>query len=358
MRPAFPYSLLATVAILAFLCAHLTHVLSRRTGLVDRPDARKLHDGHIPMAGGPMVFVTFLIAAMLFDMPALSLDGAVVWLALLSVIFVVGLLDDYVHLPPALRLFVQAICGLMMPVMANVVLIDLRDLLGFGPILLGYLAIPLTALAFAGLVNAYNMIDGADGLCASLALLPLLVIAVLAWQGAHPAADTLFVIVTALAVFLLFNLSPGTWLRPKVFLGDSGSGLLGFVVCSVMVYLSQQPQMLVKPVTCLWLVGVPLIDMIATMLVRLRDGHHPMRADRRHLHHILIDCGFSPVGMRRTVVSYAVVLAAVGLLLMPQRSYVSLGAFFAVFAAHLVFVKFARRVIRHALPSELVNEGA
>ena len=86
MRPAFPYSLLATVAILAFLCAHLTHVLSRRTGLVDRPDARKLHDGHIPMAGGPMVFVTFLIAAMLFDMPALSLDGAVVWLALLSVI--------------------------------------------------------------------------------------------------------------------------------------------------------------------------------------------------------------------------------------------------------------------------------
>jgi len=358
MRPDFPYSLLVTVAILAFLCAHLTHALSRRTGLVDRPDARKLHDGHVPLAGGPMVFATFAIAALAFRMPALAMDGSTAQLALVAVIFVVGLLDDYAHLPPALRLCVQALCGLMMPVLGDVILRDLRDLLGFGPILLGYAAIPLTALAFAGLVNAYNMIDGVDGLCATFALLPLLVVGLLAWQAGHHSADSLLLIATALAVFLVFNLSPGTRWRPKLFLGDSGSGMLGFAVCSVLVYFSQPPQMLLKPVTCLWLVAVPLFDMLTTMLIRVREGDHPMRADRRHLHHLLIDHGFSVLNTRRIMVSYAVAMIVAGFLLMPQHSYVSMAAILAVFATHVTLVCRARRSMLHALPDGMVNEAA
>lgn len=357
MQPDFPYLFLATVALTAFLCAHFSHALSLRVGLVDRPDVRKLHDGHIPLAGGPMVFAAFAIAALSLEMPVLVMNGSVAQIVLIAVIFMVGLLDDYVHLPPALRLGVQALCGLMMPVFGDVILHDLRDLLGFGPIMLGYAAVPLTALAFAGMVNAYNMIDGVDGLCATLALLPLLVVGVLAWQAGHPTAHALLMVTTALAVFLAFNLSSGTRWLPKLFLGDSGSGMLGFAVCSVLVYFSQPPQMLLKPVTCLWLVAVPLFDMLTTMLIRVREGHHPMRADRRHLHHLLMDRGFSGFNTRRIMISYAVVMIVAGFLLMPQSSYVSMAAILAVFATHVTLVCRARQSMLRALPDGMVNEA-
>ena len=291
MLQNFPYQYVAATAMVAFACAYFSHAASLKVGLVDKPDERKLHDGHVPLAGGPMVFATFVIAVFAFGPPVSGVVPGMAALVLLAVVFLVGLLDDYVHLRPSVRLFIQAICGLLMPVIGGVSLHGVGDLLGFGPIELGYLAVPLTALSFAGLVNAYNMIDGADGLCASLALLPIFVLAVLAWHVGEPLWFVLATAATALGVFLVFNLGPGSRWLPKVFLGDSGSGMLGFLVCAVLVYFSQAPQMLVKPVTCLWLVAVPLMDMLATMAIRLREGHHPMRADRRHLHHMLQDLG-------------------------------------------------------------------
>ncbi len=345
MLQDFPYQYVAATAMVAFACAYFSHAASLKAGLVDKPDERKLHDGHVPLAGGPMVFATFVIAVFAFGPPVSGVVPGMAALVLLAVVFLVGLYDDYVHLRPSVRLFIQAICGLLMPVIGGVSLHGVGDLLGFGPIELGYLAVPLTALSFAGLVNAYNMIDGADGLCAGLALLPVFVLAVLAWHVGEPLWFVLATAAIALGVFLVFNLGSGSRWLPKVFLGDSGSGMLGFLVCAVLVYFSQAPQMLVKPVTCLWLVAVPLMDMLATMAIRLREGHHPMRADRRHLHHMLQDLGLGRNFMRRVIFGYAVLMALAGLLLMPHRAWVSMAAYLLLFALHLYGVMLARRAI-------------
>lgn len=319
----------------------LAILAARMSGLVDHPCARKQHDGCIPLAGGPAIFASFLFAVLVWNMPTLG-----PWdILLFSVIFLMGLVDDFRHLNPAMRLGLQAVCGAALAVICGIELRQVGNLLGFGPIGLWVLGVPLTALAFAGVANAYNMIDGIDGLAGMLALIPLCAIGLLAAQSGHPLLPTLLALIIPLAVFLLFNLGPNARWWPKIFLGDSGSNFLGFVVCASLVYFSQGEKALIHPVTALWLVTVPLMDMLATMAVRLREGHHPMRADRRHLHHLLVDLGLSVGGARRVMVLHATAMAVAGLLLMRLPDYVSLGLYLAVFLAHCAFAIRTRRAL-------------
>ena len=328
-----------TLVGLAFGFTWLAVWFARRSGLVDKPDQRKQHDGHVPLAGGLALFASLLAADVLFTLPPF---GALE-LALIGVVFCAGLWDDWRELSASKRLFVQLACGCLMVISSNFVIRQVGDLLGFGPIGLAVLALPLTAPAFAGMANAHNMVDGLDGLAATLALVPLALLANLAYAASHPVYPTLVALMIPLLVFLLFNLgSDWRWL-PKIFLGDSGSNLLGLVVCGLLIYLSQSENPLIPPVTALWLVAVPLMDMLATMLLRLREGHHPMRPDRRHLHHILQGLGYDLALTRGIIIGYALVLSGLGLLLMPLPEFVSMYLYLAVFCGHCAFVLQSRR---------------
>jgi UDP-GlcNAc:undecaprenyl-phosphate/decaprenyl-phosphate GlcNAc-1-phosphate transferase len=212
------------------------------------------------------------------------------------------------------------------------------NLLALGAIPLLLLTVPLTALAVAGLSNAYNMIDGIDGLAAGTIVLPLLVLYLLALQSGHPMGSALLLLLVPLGVFLLFNLGPNNRVLPKMFLGDAGSVTLGFLVTASLVYFSQGDGALIRPVTALWLVTVPLMDMLATMLRRLKQGRKLMAADRSHLHHTLIDRG---LGSRQTLflmVGYATLCAIVGLVLEGIPEYLSLLCYFLLFCGHCLFV--------------------
>lgn len=328
-----------TYCALAFTFVWLAIWVTRRVGLVDRPDERKQHSGHVPLAGGLALFASLLAADFLFTLPPF---GALE-LLLMSVVFCAGLWDDWRELSASRRLLVQLFCGCLMVASANFVIFQVGDLLGFGPMGLSLLALPLTALAFAGMANAFNMIDGVDGLAATLALLPLAVLAFLTHSAGHPVYPTLVALIFPLLVFLCFNLGPDSRWLPKMFLGDSGSNLLGFIVCGLLIYLSQGGNRLIPPVTALWLVAVPLMDMLATMLLRLREGHHLMRPDRRHLHHILQDMGFDLTLTRGIIIGHASVLCGLGLLLMSLPEFTSMYLYLAVFCGHCAFVLHSRR---------------
>jgi UDP-GlcNAc:undecaprenyl-phosphate GlcNAc-1-phosphate transferase len=207
-----------------------------------------------------------------------------------------------------------------------------------GDIPLLLLTVPLSALAVAGLSNAYNMIDGVDGLAASTITLPLLVLYLLALQAGHPMTATLLLMLVPLVVFLLFNLGPNNRLLPKLFLGDAGSVTLGFLVTASLVYFSQGDSALILPVTALWLVTVPLMDMLATMLRRFKHGRSLMAADRSHLHHTLMDRGLSPRQTLALLVAYAVLCAIIGLVLEGVPEYLSLLCYFLLFCGHCLFV--------------------
>jgi UDP-GlcNAc:undecaprenyl-phosphate GlcNAc-1-phosphate transferase len=212
------------------------------------------------------------------------------------------------------------------------------NLLGMGDIPLLLLAVPLTALAVAGLCNAYNMIDGIDGLGAGTIAVPLLVLYLLAAQAGHPMANSLLLILVPLGVFLLFNLGPNNRLLPKVFLGDGGSVTLGFLVAASLVYFSQGENALIEPVTALWLVAVPLMDMLSTMLRRFRLGRKLMAADRSHLHHTLIDLGLGRRQALALLVCGAALYAGIGLALEDIPAYLSLLCYVLLFITHCLFV--------------------
>lgn len=322
------------ILIAGLIITRLTVSLGARLGLVDKPDARKLHQGDVPLTGGIAVFLTLLFGTLVLGIAPYTYP----MLLIACVVFAVGVFDDFRHIRASTRLVLEFASGILLATFGGIAITHVGDLLGLGDIPLLLLTVPLTALAVAGLSNAYNMIDGIDGLAAGTITLPLLVLYLLALRAGHPAADALLLLLVPLGVFLLFNLGPNNRLLPKMFLGDAGSVTLGFLVTASLVYFSQGDNALIKPVTALWLVTVPLMDMLATMLRRFRRSHKLMQADRSHLHHTLMDMG---LGRRKTLllmVGYAILCAVLGLALERIPEYLSLLCYFLLFCGHCLFV--------------------
>lgn len=305
-----------------------------RLGLVDHPDARKHHVGAVPLTGGVAVILTILLGTLAFEIQPYSQAMLVITI----VVFLVGVFDDIRHINPWIRLAIQFGAGACLATFGGIAIHNVGNLLAMGDIPLMLLTIPLTALAVAGLANAYNMIDGIDGLAGSLIALPMLVLYGLAVQANHPWSDMLMLMLIPLGVFLLFNLGPNNKLLPKMFLGDGGSVTLGFLVSSSLVYFSQGEQALILPVTALWLVTVPLMDMLATMLRRAKNGRKLMEADRFHLHHTLQDMGLSARKTLVAMVAYGLAAAMLGLALENIPEHLSLACYFLLFIGHCLFV--------------------
>ena len=343
------------ILIIAVLFTYLSAWLAPRLGLVDCPGGRKDHQGDIPLAGGIAIFFTVGVCSWQLQLPLYTSQLFLV----ASIPFLVGVVDDRVHIHAGWRLVIHYGCGLVMATFGGVAIHNVGNLLIFGNIPLLLLAAPLTALSVAGLCNAYNMVDGIDGLSASLVAIPLLVLLLLASATAHPMAPVLVLLLIPLGVFLCLNLGPDKRWMPKVFLGDAGSVTLGFLLTASLVFFSQGEQAVIRPVTALWLVTVPLMDMLATMLRRVKRGLSPMQADNSHLHHILMSMG---LGSRQTLLlltGYAAGCAFLGLALEAAPESFSLLVYNLLFIGHCVFVINAGRIggaVRRRLHKPVLSE--
>ena len=310
-----------------------------RLGLVAVPDGRRQHRGAVPLTGGIAIILTILFGTYTLDITPFTEHVLVIAIGIL----IVGVYDDRRSINATLRLLIQYGSGIVLATFGGITILNAGNLLALGDIPLLMLAIPLTALSVAGLSNAYNMIDGIDGLAAATILLPLLILYCLALSHGHPMGPTLLLMIIPGLVFLLFNLGPNNWVLPKIFLGDGGSISLGFLVTASLVYFSQGEGALIRPVTALWLVTLPLMDMIATMLRRWRKGHKLMEADRSHLHHTLMAMGLSPRLTLLVLICYATVCALLGLTLENGPESLSLLLYTSLFVAHCTLVIFVDR---------------
>ncbi|MCG6862624.1 MAG: undecaprenyl/decaprenyl-phosphate alpha-N-acetylglucosaminyl 1-phosphate transferase, partial [Chromatiaceae bacterium] len=212
---------------------------------------------------------------------------------------------------------------------------------------LGILAVPVTLFAAVGVMNAVNMADGLDGLAASLVLITITALWVIAWsRGDVRVIGVLGVLGATIFAFLLFNLRLDG--RALVFMGDAGSLFLGFVLAWFLVRLSQGEQRLLAPVTALWLLALPLIDTVSLMVRRMLLGRSPFTADREHFHHILLAAGFSPKQTLALMVLLGFTAAGVGLaghfLGIPER-WMLLG-FLGLFTLHFWMIMRAWRLKR------------
>jgi len=260
----------------------------------DLPNIRKMHQrpmvrlGGIAICGGTLL--ALLITYGLGGFGSLSASTAArvgsVLLGGLS-FFLVGLTDDFVSLSPLTRLVLQGgIAGL---VWMSGVRIEFLTMPGVGLIHLGWLSLPLTVLWLTGVVNAINWIDGLDGLASGVCCIAAIAIfTVSLFTGQHAAAMVMIALAGSLLGFLYFNFNPA-----QIFMGDGGSYFIGFTIAGISVIGLVKGATVTAILLPLLILAVPIIDMSAVILARLRSGSSPFAADKRHLHHRLLDLGLS-----------------------------------------------------------------
>lgn len=288
------------VIALAFTCGLILWLspVARAVGLVDIPNARKTHKGHVPLIGGLAVFAAVFVAMIVSDFfrpdDLVPQNFGAFYLAGMFLVMA-GMVDDFIDLSPLKKLLVQAAAALTMIFGAQIVLGDLGALRpGGGTLSLGFLAVPFTMIAVVGVINAVNMSDGLDGLAGSLSLVSLLgfMIATAAFGNGHDSRH-LAILVAALIGFLLFNYRLPGRRSAVVFLGDSGSMFLGFALAWFAVKFTQGEDRVMAPAAALWFVLVPLFDAVAMTTRRILKHKPPFGADREHLHHIFLLAGFT-----------------------------------------------------------------
>ena len=247
--------------------------------------------------------------------------------ALFIMIFMI--FDDFLSIRPLIRLIFQFFISGLMIAMSGEYIVDLGNLLGTGDINLGIFSIPFTIFCVVGIMNAFNMIDGLNGICASLALVPLAYLTLLG-----NFSYGLLIPIGAILGFLAYNLGYFGKKR-RVFLGDSGSNMLGFAVAFVCIEYSQNTNhsSYINPVTALWLVSIPLVDCIAVMASRTINGIMPFRPGREHLHHRLLNIKIKPKRILIIFVISSILLSMFGFLIelsFPNKEYISFYAFCAL----------------------------
>ncbi|MBY7919524.1 UDP-N-acetylglucosamine--undecaprenyl-phosphate N-acetylglucosaminephosphotransferase [Vibrio fluvialis] len=274
----------------AFAILFLLRKVAKKIGLVDKPNARKLHQGAVPLVGG--ISTCIVLSQFLTFRPDI-IQYSELFVLSIATLTLVGALDDKFDLSVKVRIAIQAALSITMMEVTGIELNSLGNLFGVGDIYLGWFGIIVTVFAVIGAINAFNMVDGIDGLLGGLSIVTFGAIAILLnVDSQHGLAYLCLVIITALLPYIFMNLGILGRER-KVFMGDAGSMMIGFTVVWLLLDASQS-QTLMRPVTALWLIAVPLMDMAAIMIRRIRRGDSPFKPDREHLHHIFQRLGLGP----------------------------------------------------------------
>ena len=278
--------------------------------LVDLPDkSRRFHKRPTPLTGGIGILTSLLITGKLYiDLNNLSgyVPDFTFQLMLISIpLLIIFLIDDYKGIRPYLRILIQCILSVYMILTTNVYISSLGNLFGFGEINLGIFSVPITVFCVVGIMNAFNMIDGINGLCSGCAMLALLLIG---FYSGLIYDSMLVLIIGSMIGFLIFNLR-FFGKRRGVFLGDSGSNLIGFWVAWSAIYASQNQIYDVEPITMIWFVAIPFLDCIGLIYFRMRKGVSWTTAGRDHIHHKLMK-KFSP---ERTLLIILIISLLTGL---------------------------------------------
>lgn len=277
-------------------------------GLTVEPGGYRAHKSLTPLVGGVGMFLGFTSGLLL-------IDGAwVLWICMFVVVLA-GVWDDIHELSTSARFLAQIVVAAIMIYWGEVVLFDLGYLVsGESLFYLGRWAVALTIFGSVGLMNAINMSDGMDGLAGGLTFVSASAILLAAlYEGMTQSVIVLGIFLAVIAAFLLFNIRYSRDKPARVFMGDSGSMLLGLVLAWYLIKHTQAPDQLFSPAVALWIVALSLFDAVGVLFRRVFQGKSPFGADRSHYHHYLLALGFSVNQTLLISLSVAAVLAVAGL---------------------------------------------
>jgi UDP-GlcNAc:undecaprenyl-phosphate/decaprenyl-phosphate GlcNAc-1-phosphate transferase len=264
-------------------------MIASNLGIVDSPDERKVHSEPIPRLGGLAIYAGFILSYILcdffFDPPTTDI---VLGLFIGSIfIILTGILDDKFQINPFTKIFGQILAViplLLFDIKINYIHIPFSD----GIIDLGWLSIPITILWIVGITNAINLIDGLDGLAAGVSGISAFAMFLVSLTiGNYVVSFLSFILFGSIAGFLRYNFYPA-----KIFMGDTGSLFLGFSLATLSL-LEMKQVALFSFLTPIFILGIPITDTIYAMIRRKINGKPIMKPDKKHLHHCLLDLGFS-----------------------------------------------------------------
>ncbi|EIC2883180.1 UDP-N-acetylglucosamine--undecaprenyl-phosphate N-acetylglucosaminephosphotransferase [Salmonella enterica] len=300
---------LISIFLFTTIFIFLARKVAIKIGLVDKPNFRKRHQGVIPLVGGISVFagICFMFGLSDYYIPHLSL-----YLICAGVLVFVGAMDDRFDISVKIRAVVQAVIAVVMMVIAKLHLGSLGYIFGPWELVLGPFGYFLTLFAVWAAINAFNMVDGIDGLLGGLSSVSFAAMGLILWfDGQISLAMWCFAMIAAILPYIMLNLGI-LGRRYKVFMGDAGSTLIGFTVIWLLLETTQGKTHSISPVTALWIIAIPLMDMVAIMYRRLRKGMSPFSPDRQHIHHLVMRAGFTSRQAFVLITLAAAILAGVG----------------------------------------------
>lgn len=337
---------LTSIFLFSLVFLFFARKVAKKIGLVDKPNYRKRHQGIIPLVGGISVYAGICFTIMITNY---YIPHAWLYLSCAGVLVLVGALDDRFDISVKLRATVQALIAVVMMYYGKLYLLSLGHIFGSWELVVGPFGYVLTLFAVWAAINAFNMVDGIDGLLGGLSCVTFGAIGIILYfDGQHSLAMWCFAMIAAIVPYILLNL--GTFgRRYKVFMGDAGSTLIGFTIIWILLETTQGKTHPITPVTALWLIAIPLMDMVAIMYRRLRKGVSPFSADRQHIHHLIMRAGFTSRQAFVLITLAAALLAAVGVLgeylnFIPE--WVMLALFLLAFMLYGYCIKRAWKVAR------------
>jgi UDP-N-acetylmuramyl pentapeptide phosphotransferase/UDP-N-acetylglucosamine-1-phosphate transferase len=330
--------------------------IAKTKGFVVRPNKRMSHEGDVPNIGGLNIYFSFMLTYMLFEFNQMNQNQF--FLIGIFAIMAVGFIDDVLILTPTAKLFGETLAGLALIGFADLRITHLHGIFGIGEI--GVIPSYLISLfVLIAIINAINLIDGIDGLASGLGILYCLFFAIyFSLVDERSWAILAICMIGALAVFFIYNVFGH---KEKIFMGDSGSLLLGYLLtafvfrfCEINAY-HEVPEIFhmdAAPVVAICVLTVPLFDTIRVSLTRIKQHRSPFQPDKNHIHHLLLKTGLNHI--QTTCVLLSVSLLCIGLAILGRNwnCWVLLITDFA-FATMLTLILW--RVINHKLYGKNAN---
>lgn len=346
------YAIIFSVSLgISFLLTPIIKRLAFRIQAVDIPNQRKVHDTHIPRLGGVAVYLTFMIVFYgimhiapprihALGFPAGFMRGFAIGS---FIIVLLGVMDDIWGLRPLFKLVLQIVAGVVM--YYHGLQIRILELPFIGVINLGWTSIPFTLLWIAGITNALNLIDGLDGLASGVTFIATMIIFLISIsQGNAETALFCAVLGGCIVGFLRYNFNPA-----QIFLGDSGALFLGFSLANFSIVGTMKSSTAVALLIPIIALGFPIMDTLLAILRRsaraIRNGQgwlgltHIGDADREHMHHKLIELGYTHRGAVVLLYLLCLIFGIFAFILTAYRNEVAATILFFVGLIVFVFVR-------------------
>jgi len=270
--------------------------LALKLHLTDKPGYRKIHKYETPTLGGIGIFAAFSMSY-LTTINSYDPDTRFFFAALLMLFFI-GITDDLINIRPVKKLLLEILAAMIIIVLADIRFTTFHGFLGLHIIPL-WLSVSVTLFIMIVIINALNLIDGVDGLAASISILAAIVLGFWFWnRGSTGNAIITASLAGTQAVFLVFNMSKGKY---KIFMGDSGSLVIGLILSILIIRfneLNAAPETVrplhSAPAVSIAILIVPLFDTLRVFIIRILYHQSPFTADNRHIHHLMLRAGYSP----------------------------------------------------------------